>query len=187
MNLLDWTSLGLLEKIFAVIGITASVLIALQILFSLVAGDAHHDFEVDAEHGDMGHAWGMFSVRGMLGLMLGVGWGGLIALQRGFNGVVSTLIGVAGGLVIAFCLGMLMRFFHAMRSDGTTSLRNAIGQTASVYQRVPSKRDGIGKVQVMVQGRLQTLEACTDAEADLMPGKQVKVTEVVAGGTLLVE
>lgn len=184
--LFDWSTLGLMHKIFVIIGVTSSVLVVLLILFSLVGGDVDHDFEVDADHG-MGHAWGLLSVRGIIGLMVGVGWGGLIALQQGFNGVYSTLIGLGVGLVIAFGLALLMRGFHALRSDGTTSLASAIGQTASVYQRVPSKRDGIGKVQVLVQGRLQTLEACTDAEKDLMPGRQVKVTEVVSGSTLLVE
>lgn len=187
MSLFDWSTLGLLHKIFAIIGVAASVLIVLQIFFSLIGGDAHHDFDVEMEHGDVGHAWGMFSVRGMLGLMLGLGWGGLIALQRGYSGIIATVFGFLLGLAIAFLLAMLMRSFHALRSDGTTSLNNAIGQTASVYQRVPSKRDGIGKVQILLQGRQQTLEACTDSETDLMPGKQVKVTEVVSGSTLLVE
>lgn len=187
LNLFDWSTLGLLHKIFAVIGITATGLVLLQTLMSFIGGDVDHEFDVSAGHGDMGHVWGLFSVRGLLGLLLGLGWGGLIALQKGFGGIPSTFIGLGTGMLIAFGLAMLMRLFHAARSDGTISLENAIGQTGNVYQRVPARRDGIGKVQILIQGRLQMLEACTDAEKDLMPQKHIKVTAVVSGNTLLVE
>jgi hypothetical protein len=187
LNIFDWSTLGLLHKVFAVIGLTATALVLLQTLMSFLGGDIDHEFDVSGAHGDMGHAWGLFSVRGMLGIMLGLGWGGLIALQKGFGGIAATCIGLGLGVVIAFGLAMLMKVFHAARSDGTISLQNAVGQTGNVYQRVPAKRDGIGKIQILIQGRLQMLEACTDAENDLMPQKQVKVTAVVSGNTLLVE
>lgn len=187
LNIFDWSALGLLHKIFAVIGLVALALIILQTLLSFVGGDVDHEFEVGADHGGTDHAWGLFSVRGMLGVMLGLGWGGLIALQKGFSGVAATFMGLGLGILIAFGLALLMKVFHAARSDGTIDLQNAVGQTGSVYQRVPAKRDGIGKVQVMVQGRLQITEACTDSENDLMPQKHVKVTGVVSGNTLLVE
>ncbi|RBP46338.1 hypothetical protein DES53_102728 [Roseimicrobium gellanilyticum] len=186
-DLFDWSTLGLLQKVFAVIGLTSLALIILTTFMSLVGGDVHHDFEVTADHGDIGHTWGLFSVRGMLGLMLGLGFGGLIALDKGLGGVLATFIGLGVGIVIAFGLALLMRVFQAARADGTISLQNAVGQTGNVYQRVPAKRDGIGKVQVMVQGRLQMIEACTDSENDLMPQKHIKVTGVVSGNTLLVE
>jgi hypothetical protein len=187
LNIFDWSTLGLLHKVFAVIGLTAMALVLLQTLMSFLGGDIDHEFDVSGEHGDMGHAWGLFSVRGMLGIMLGLGWGGLIALQKGFGGITATIIGLGSGVLIAFGLAMLMKVFHAARSDGTIGLQNAVGQTGNVYQRVPAKRDGIGKVQILIQGRLQMLEACTDAENDLMPQKHIKVTAVVSGNTLLVE
>jgi hypothetical protein len=187
LNIFDWSTLGLLHKIFAVIGLVALGLIIIQTLLSFVGGDIDHEFEVGADHGGTDHAWGLFSVRGMLGIMLGLGWGGLIALQKGFGGTAATFIGLGVGILIAFGLALLMQVFRAARSDGTISLQNAVGQTGSVYQRVPGKRDGIGKVQVMVQGRLQIIEACTDSEQDIMPQKHIKVTGVVSGNTLLVE
>lgn len=187
LNIFDWSTLGLLHKVFAVIGLVALALIILQTLLGFLGGDIDHEFDVGGDHSGTDHAWGLFSVRGMLGIMLGLGWGGLIALQKGFGGTSATFIGLGVGIVIAFCLALLMKVFHAARSDGTINLQNAVGQTGSVYQRVPAKRDGIGKVQIMVQGRLQMLEACTDAEIDLMPQKHIKVTGVVSGNTLLVE
>ena len=186
MNLLDWSSLTLLAKIFAVIGLTAFVLIFLQTLMALIGGDLHHDNDIIADDGSIAHAWGLFSVRGLFGFLLGLGWGGLIALQRGFGGLVSTLIGVVIGLFIAVLLGLLMRAINTLRSDGTLKMENAVGQTATVYQRIPAQRGGQGKVQVLVQGRLQTLEAVTDAADDLAPQREVKVTSITSGNLLVV-
>ncbi|MEZ0386632.1 MAG: hypothetical protein ACAI34_06175 [Verrucomicrobium sp.] len=188
MNFLfDWSTLGMAEKIFTVIGSMALVLILLQSLMSLIAGDVDHDYDISDMDGHGGHSWGLLSVRGLFGYMLGLGWGGIIALRYGFGVFAATVLGSVVGVLIGLLLGLLMRMMHSLRSDGTIKLDNAIGQTGTVYQRIPAGRNGIGKVQVVVQGRLQTLEACTDAAADLAPQRHVKVVQVVSGNTLLVE
>src|SRR6188768_2637613 len=105
MNILDWSSLGILEKVFAVIGLTAFVLIILQTAMSLMGGDVHHDYEITTEDAGLGHAWGLFSVRGLFGFLLGLGWGGLIALQRGWSGLAAIVVGAITGLIIAILLG----------------------------------------------------------------------------------
>lgn len=188
MNFLfDWSTLGMAEKIFIIIGAVATVLIILQGIMSLVGGDVDHDYDISDMDGHMGHSWGLLSIRGLFGYMLGLGWGGVIALRYGHGVFASTLIGSALGVAIGLSLGLLMRAMHSLRSEGTINLENAIGQTGTVYQRIPAGRNGIGKVQIVVQGRLQTLEACTDATADLSPQRHVKVVQVVSGNTLLVE
>jgi membrane protein implicated in regulation of membrane protease activity len=186
MNIFDWSSLGILEKVFAVIGLTAFLLIILQTIMSVLGGDVHHDLDVSAEDGDMGHAWGLFSVRGFFGFLLGLGWGGLIALQRGWSGLAAIVVGALAGLIIAFLLGLLMKAINTLRSDGTLKMENAIGKTGTVYQRIPASRGGQGKVQILVQGRMQTLEAITDADADLTPQREVKVTAIASGNLLVV-
>lgn len=186
MSLLDWSSLGVLEKVFASIGVAAFILIVLQTTMSLLGAEMHHDYDITADDGGMGHAWGLFSVRGLFGFLLGLGWGGLIALQRGCSSALAILIGAVLGVVIAFLLALLMKVINGLRSDGTLKMENAIGQTGTVYQRVPAKRTGQGKVQVVVQGRLQTLEAITDAETDLSPQCQIKVTAIASGNLLVV-
>lgn len=188
MNFLfDWSTLGVAEKIFTAIGTVAIVLIVLQSLMSLVGGEVDHDYDISDMDGHAGHSWGLLSIRGLFGYMLGLGWGGIIALRYGFGVFAATLLGSALGVAIGLLLGLLMRAMHSLRSEGTLNLQNAIGQSGTVYQRIPAGRGGIGKIQILVQGRLQTLEACTDAPADLSPQRQVKVVQVVSGNTLLVE
>lgn len=186
MNLLDWSSLGILAKVFAVIGLTAFVLIVLQTGMSLIGGDIDHDYDITGDDGGLAHGWGLFSVRGFFGFLLGLGWGGLIALQRGFGGLAATFIGALSGVIIAILLGLLMKAFNSLRSDGTLQMENAVGQSGTVYQRIPAKRGGQGKVQILVQGRMQTLEAVTDAEGDLSPQREVKVTAIASGNILVV-
>jgi hypothetical protein len=153
---------------------------------SVLGGDVNHDYDISGADGDMGHAWGLFSLRGLFGFLLGLGWGGLIALQRGYSGIVATVMGCALGVIIAVALGLLMKAIHSLRSDGTLQMENAIGQTGTVYQRIPAKRGGQGKVQILVQGRMQVLEAVTDSESDLGPQRQVKVTSIASGNLLVV-
>jgi membrane protein implicated in regulation of membrane protease activity len=185
--LFDWSSLGIAEKVFAGIGVAALVLTVLQTLLSLIGGAGDHDFEVSEADGGSGHAWGLLSIRGMFGYMLGLGWGGIIALRYGLGVIPATLLGSVLGVLIALGLALLMRAVYSLRSDGTVQLENAIGQTGTVYQRIPAERDGFGKVQIIVQGRLQTLEAVTDSPTDLKAPKQVRVVAVVSGNLLLVE
>lgn len=186
MNIFDWSELGILEKIFLVTGVAAFVLIVLQTFASMLGGDADHDYDVTADDGGLGHAWGLFSIRGLFGFLLGLGWGGLIALQRGASGLAAIFIGAFTGLVIAILLTMLMKAINTLRSEGTLQMENAVGQTGTVYQRIPAKRAGQGKVQILVQGRMQTLEAVTDAESDLTPQREVKVTAISSGNVLVV-
>lgn len=188
MNFLfDWSTLGIAEKIFTVLGASATVLVVIQGLLSLLGGDADHDFDVADMDGHAGHSWGLLSIRGLFGFLLGLGWGGVIALRYGFGVFPATLLGSGLGIAIGLGLGLLMKAIYSLRSEGTLKLENAIGQVGTVYQRIPSARGGLGKVQIVVQGRLQTLEACTDSAADISPQRQVKVIQVVLGNTLLVE
>ena len=187
MNILNWTSLELVEKIFAGIGLVALILVILQLAFSFLGGGGAEDYDMSVEHPDFSHSWSLFSIRGLFGFLLGLGWIGLSVLQRGGGVLLATLAGAAVGLVIAVMLALMMKVFHSMRSDGTIRLSNAVGLGCTVYQRIPASRDGFGKVQIIVQGRLQTLEACTDSATDIPPHAHVSVTQVVSGTLLLVE
>jgi hypothetical protein len=58
-----------------------------------------------------------------------------------------------------------------------------IGET---YLRIPARRNGIGKVQIHVQGRLMELEAMTDDVEDIATGKPIKVISTLNERILLV-
>jgi len=70
--------------------------------------------------------------------------------------------------------------------DGSMKIQHAIGQFGEVYLAIPSKRSGLGKIQVKVTGSLRTLDAMTDDEVSLQTGQIIKVIQVVNDNILLV-
>ena len=73
-----------------------------------------------------------------------------------------------------------------LTDSGTLNLQNAIGKVGSVYLTIPAKRDGLGKVQVKVQG-LRTLDAMTDYEEEIKTGSVIEVVEILNNEILVVK
>ena len=74
-----------------------------------------------------------------------------------------------------------------MKDSGTLNYANAVGQVGTVYLPVPPGRSGIGKIQVMIQGRLKVVQAQTGLEQRLDNLTKVRVVEQIGPHTLLVE
>ena len=63
-------------------------------------------------------------------------------------------------------------------------MNKAIHEQGTVYMMIPP--EGVGKVQLPVQGRLQTLDAVSADHDELITGTRVQVVEIVSGNTLKV-
>ena len=70
---------------------------------------------------------------------------------------------------------MLMR----LKADGTVQIENAIGQTGTVYLRVPANRTGAGKITLNLQNRTVELEAFTAAD-ELPTGTPIRVVAILS-------
>jgi hypothetical protein len=75
--------------------------------------------------------------------------------------------------------------FGRLERDGTLSLASAVGTTGSVYLSIPARREGVGKVHLIVQNRLVELRAITD-EDDLATGTPILVVDVEGTDTVVV-
>ena len=95
----------------------------------------------------------------------------------------ATLVGVA---VLVGFVG-LMHWLYSLRSEGTMDYNNAINQIGSVYVPIPPRRQGLGQIEVLVQGRTTTVRALSDNEERIENRTAVKVVELVDERTLLVE
>ena len=62
-----------------------------------------------------------------------------------------------------------------------------MGVTGKVYVTIPAHRNGTGQVEIMLQGRLITATAATDAGAPLCPQSPIRVSAAQSNNTLLVE
>lgn len=122
----------------------------------------------------------------MAAMCLGIGFGSATLGENGFSLIVAVAGGAIIGLVIAAFFFALMRGFHQLRSDGTTQLKEAIGQRAKVYLSIPGEDAAAGEIQVGFGGRFVNVPAFT--RGPLLPtGTDVLVTSMHGDHALEVE
>jgi hypothetical protein len=178
-----WKEQTLALQIFWGTGLFALVLIVLQAGLGLFLGhDGDTPSDVPGEH-DSGS---YLSLKTISALLLGLGFGGVYCLHQGYSTPVSAFIGLVVGLVIAVVYLLLMSAIYSLRSDGTANLHEAIGQSGTVYLRVPGNNSGAGEIQVSISGTLQNVKAYT-AGTELSTGAGVRVTALRGNEALVVE
>lgn len=163
--------------------------------------DVHSDFDtsgVDADtdlstghgghEGTLGSAgiFSLFTLRNFINFFLGFGWGGIsfapVIHSKGWLIAVAFLC----GLVFVAVFVLMFRAIMRLETNGAFRISDCVGQTASVYLRIPAAHSGSGKVQISINGSVHELNAFTDG--DFLPtGCRVRVVKVIDAGSLLVE
>jgi len=162
------------------------MLFVLQLVLSFMHGDTADDLpdaEVSADHGA---GFQFFTLKNLVGFFTIFGWVGIAMIDSGAT--IRAAVAVAtlgGGLMMVVMAGMFYLLMKA-QYDGTMKIEKAVGHTGEVYLTIQSKRGGLGKVQIMVQGAIRTLDALTDDDSDIQTGKIVKVSSIVNQNVLLV-
>lgn len=114
------------------------------------------------------------------------GWVSIICISSGLSNISGVLIGAGCGFLMMVLVAKIVQMTARLAEDGTLNLKNAIGETATVYLPIPPKNQGTGKVTMQLQGRFCELDAVTAEEEAFQTGAQVLVSDVV-GDTLVVE
>jgi hypothetical protein len=155
-----------------------------------VPADADLDLGADAHdalhHGDSTSAFTFFSVQGIMALVMGFGWGGLVGREAlGFELPGGILMGVLAGAFFMWLAAWLMSLIMRLQGSGNISSRDAIGCEGVVYVGVPAAGAGRGQVRVIVHEHARLYNAVTEGEA--LPTKaRVKVTKVNRDNSLTV-
>lgn len=142
----------------------------------------HHD----PAEGPIDHGLRLFTVRGFIAFFTIFGWSGLACLQANISKPITFIIAFAAGILSMTVMAWILKVSMKLAFNGTTDLANAVGKSATVYIRVPQKRSGRGKVNVLVQEQYIEADAVTDEKFDLMPGSEAVVVGLTAPTTLLV-
>lgn len=173
------------ELILWCIALLFSLLFFLQTIISFFIGGGDGDID---DMGDDGHgdASNLFTLRNMIAFFTMFGWSGLAAYKSGLPNAWVIVIAVASGVLMVAMLYFIMTRTTRLRHNGTLQMKNAVSQIGETYLRIPAQRNGIGKVQVQVQGRLVELEAMTDDGEDIATGKPIKVVSTINERILLV-
>lgn len=149
-------------------------------------GCVHDTDGGEASQGGLLSGLNVFTVRGFITFFTLFGWSGLLFCQLGLHWLLALFLAVQIGVIGMVAVAVLLREALRLQSDGTLDIRNALGETGSVYLTVPAGRAGVGKVNVVVQDQLREFEAVTDGEAPIPTGAEVTVTGITNGDTLIV-
>lgn len=186
----SWQSLELIEKIYWCIAIPFSVLFLIQIVLTFFGGDideieADGDADVSVDH-DTGIDFQFITLKNLVAFFTIFGWAGIACIDGGMGIGMTVLISSIAGFIMMSIMASIVYFMGKLTDSGTLNINNAIGKTGSVYLIIPAKREGLGKVQIKVQG-LQTLDAMTDYEEDIKTGAVVDVIEILNNEILVVK
>ena len=156
-----------------------------------VHGDVHDGIfgEHDAHDVHDGHDSGLrlFSFRGIIAFLCVLGWVGVLCVRLELAMPLTILISAASGLLAMVLIALLFRLIYSLQADGTENIRNALGASGTVYLRIPPQRNGHGKVNLLLDGKLVEKEAVTDEEEMISYGEQIVVVGISGGTELIVQ
>ena len=136
-------------------------------------GDADADVPTEGIDGDSGH----FSLRAVVGFLLGFGWGGYVAVQGGLGTGGGILVGLVLGVALFFVVAGIMRFIYNLKTDGSLNYASLVGMRGTVYVTIPPHGEPGGQVQVSHPSQLVTMPAVQKGDAPLPPQTRIIVEE----------
>ncbi len=209
-----WESLGPVLQVLYCIAIPSTLVLILQMILSMMggfgdagvdvsdtsgldlSGDLDVDLDMDADvSGDAVADGGnpadfgslkFLTLQTVVTFLTVFGWVSIVCISAKLPIWASMLIGTAAGLTMMFVVAKIVQVSAKLAEDGTMNLKNAIGETATVYLTVPPKGEGEGKVTMQLQGRFCEIDAINAGAKPLATGTQVLVTDVL-GDALVVE
>ena len=152
-------------------------------------GDLDHGDHVDdMDHGDHGHSDSglkLLTVQGLTAFIMMFGLTGF-AISRGsvLGSIVTVAIGVLVGIFAMWLVAKGFALMRSLQSSGNIQIYDAIGEEGSVYLTIPA--EGIGKIRIIISGRLKVVDAVSQDKVELKTGARVRVTEISTGGMLSV-
>lgn len=153
------------------------------LLASLVLGDFFDSVGIDAgvDGGADGH--GFLDSRVISVIVTSFGGFGAIGIQMGLSIVVSSLIGLAGGVVLGGLVSLFARFLYRQQSSSSVGPEQMVGRTAQVIVSIAP--GSLGQISCRVgEERIEKLARSRD-NLEIKAGAMVRV-EAIAGDSVIV-
>jgi len=153
------------------------------LLISLVVGDIFDSFGFDSGlvGGADGH--GLLDSRVISVFLTAFGGFGAIGIQMGLGIVASSMMGLAGGVVLGGLVSIFARFLYKQQSSSSVSTGQLVGRTAQVIVSIAP--GGLGQISCRIgEERVEKLARSKD-NSEIKAGAMVRVDEV-AGGSVIV-
>jgi len=155
----------------------------LFLLVSLVLGDVFDSFDIDGglDGGADGH--GFLDSRVISVFVTSFGGFGAIGIQMGLGIVVSSFVGLAGGVVLGGLISLFARFLYKQQSSSSVGTAQLIGRTAQVIVSIAP--GSLGQVSCRIgEERVEKLARSKD-NREIKAGAVVRVEEI-AGDSVIV-
>ena len=153
------------------------------LLVSLVVGDIFDSFGFDSgvDGGADGH--GLLDSRVISVFVTSFGGFGAIGIQMGLGIVASSLMGLAGGVVLGGLVSLFARFLYKQQSSSSVGTAQMIGRTAQVIVSIAP--GSLGQVSCRIgEERIEKLARSKD-NLEIKAGAMVRVEEI-AGDSVIV-
>lgn len=193
-----WTSLSLLQQIFACMAIPATLILLIQSVLLLFGMSGEVDSDLDgsfdstsgADAQDIsdgaGDGLSLFTVRGIVAFFAVGGWSGMALAEHVSSVWIVILVSFAAGVAALYGIALLFRAILRLQSSGNINFASAVGKTAKVYIKIGADGSSTGKVTMTLAERFLELDAVTKDPADIRPGEIVTVTGQLDDATLVV-
>ncbi|TCK92695.1 hypothetical protein EDC19_1850 [Natranaerovirga hydrolytica] len=181
-------NLSTVQQFFYFVAIPSTVILIIQTIMTVFGLSEGDDFEVGetAEDMDGSADFRFFSVRGLVAFFTIFGWVGIVLSEQNVPVMLNLLISLVAGLIAMVLVGYLFHSINKLQSNGSITLKNAIGRTGEVYIPIPPNRKGIGKIQLLMQERYIEVDAITDDSKQLKTGSVVEVIDLLNVNTVIV-
>ena len=153
------------------------------LLLSMVVGDIFDSFGFDTglDGGADGH--GLLDSRVISVFVTSFGGFGAIGIQMGLGIVPSSLVGLAGGIVLGGLVSLFARFLYKQQSSSSIGTSQMIGRTAQVIVSIGP--GSLGQVSCRIgEERIEKLARSKD-NREIKAGAMVRVDEI-AGDSVIV-
>ena len=180
--------------VFGFVIVTISLLLGLFGLSGdgLDGGDVDVDTELDADTSDgVSHDGGAgflraFSLRSLATGVAFFGLGGLGAQEFGATEAVALLVAILFGVGAMWLVYRLMKTLSSFNANGSIVAGSEENAEGVVYLKIPAERGGMGKIQIVQQGRTMEYDAFTDDPEDLPTGAPIIVVKALTPSQMLV-
>ncbi|MEM7548283.1 MAG: hypothetical protein AAF363_01315 [Bacteroidota bacterium] len=164
-----WKFFPVLE-IYWYIAIFSSVLMLIIILLSIIGIDSDGlEIEFLGEYG---------SVNSIIAFLFVGSWTGFLSYKyTAFGDGLTLIVSIGAGTASYFGTILLLQKLKGLESSGNINIQNAIGKKGKVYLGIPGKKEGSGQVQILLEGRLKTLNALSLGET-IPTGTEIIVFDI---------
>lgn len=153
------------------------------LLISLVVGDLFDSLGFETGLDGVAEGHGLLDSRVISVFVTAFGGFGAIGIQMRLSIVASSLLGLAGGVILGGVVSLFARFLYKQQSTSSVTTSQLVGRTAQVIVSIAP--GSIGQVSCRIgEERVEKLARARD-NAEIKAGVTVRVDEV-AGDSLIV-